>query len=317
MTKAKARTAVVFPGQGSQSVGMVSEFYEAFSVVRETYAEALDALGFDLWDLTANGPAEELNKTINTQPAMLVAGVACWRALQSQLDFKPDYFAGHSLGEYTALVASKQLAFRQAILLARKRAEAMQSAVPAGVGAMAAILGLDAKVINQTCAEVSTVDSKVWSANDNAPGQIVIAGHGVAVELACQALKKVGAKHALLLPVSVPSHCPLMQSSADAMKEAFLLTKWSPASAPLIHNSDVLSHEKTSEILKALSDQLISPVRWLETIQYFAEQGVENVIEVGPGKVLAGLNKRITKTMNAKSLFDVASLTDVVEFLQN
>ncbi len=203
--------ALVFPGQGSQSVGMVGELYNKFSIVKDTYAEASDALGFDIWAMTANGPAEDLNQTVNTQPAMLVAGVACYRALQQQIDFTPDYFAGHSLGEYTALVASEQLPFTDALLLARKRAEAMQSAVPAGTGAMAAILGLDNATINRVCAEVSADNANVWAANDNAPGQIVIAGHKAAVEAACQALKTAGAKRALPLPVSVPSRRRLLR----------------------------------------------------------------------------------------------------------
>lgn len=317
MTQTGAKTAIVFPGQGSQSVGMVSELYNEFTIIKDTYAEASDALGFDLWAMTENGPAEDLNQTVNTQPAMLVAGVACWRALQEKHAFTPTYFAGHSLGEYTALVASGQLAFRDAVLLARKRAEAMQAAVPTGVGAMAAILGLDAETISQVCSEVSTDDAKVWAANDNAPGQIVIAGHKSAVEAACEALKTAGAKRALLLPVSVPSHCPLMQPAADEMKTAFMQANWTAATAPVIHNCDVLPHVDTAEIVTALTEQLIKPVRWVETVQYFANNGVETLIEVGPGKVLAGLTKRIDRNVGAKPLFDVTSLSDVVAFLQN
>ncbi len=317
MTEKTKNIAIVFPGQGSQSVGMVADLYEKSSVVRDVYAEASEALGFDLWDITANGPVQTLNQTVNTQPAMLAAGVACWRAFQEQTDLTPSYFAGHSLGEYTALVASGQLAFAEAIRLARKRAESMQSAVPEGVGAMAAILGLDTETVRQHCAEVSTDTAKVWAANDNAPGQVVIAGHKAGVELACEALKAAGAKRALVLPVSVPSHCPLMQPAADEMKEAFMMAQWSPANAPVIHNSDVAAHTNTGEIVSVLTEQLVKPVRWVETIQYFAGQGVDTVIEVGPGKVLAGLNKRIEKTMTAKPLFDTASLDDVIAFLQN
>ncbi|PID66239.1 MAG: [acyl-carrier-protein] S-malonyltransferase [Gammaproteobacteria bacterium] len=314
------KIAVVFPGQGSQSVGMLAELYENFTVVRDTYQEASDALAFDLWNITANGPAEDLNQTVNTQPAMLVAGVACYRVLQThiaqkQADFVPAYFAGHSLGEYTALVAAGQLAFSDAVLLARKRAEAMQSAVPAGVGAMAAILGLDGDTINRVCSQTCTDDAKVWAANDNAPGQIVIAGHKAAVEAACEALKNAGAKRALLLPVSVPSHCPLMQPAANAMQAAFTMTNWQDATTPVIHNYDVAAHDKPSEIVTALTEQLIKPVRWVETIQYFADHRIEAVIEVGPGKILAGLNKRIDRNMGAKPLFDLASLNEVVEFL--
>lgn len=314
MTK---KIAMVFPGQGSQSVGMVADLYEQSAAVRDTYAEAAEALGFDLWSLTKDGPAENLNQTVNTQPAMLAAGVACWRALQEQHTVIPDYFAGHSLGEYTALVASGQLDFTEAIRLARKRAEAMQAAVPAGVGAMAAILGLDAAAIDAVCAEVSDDDAQVWAANDNAPGQIVIAGHKTAVQAACQTLKSKGAKRALLLPVSVPSHCPLMQSAANTMKTAFMQAQWRQGSAPVIHNCDVAAHSETNEIVTALTEQLIKPVRWVQTVQYFADHGVGTVIEVGPGKVLAGLNKRIDKTLTAKPLFDSASLTDVIEFLHN
>ncbi len=302
------KIAIVFPGQGSQSVGMVSDFYEQFAVVRNTYEEASEALGFDLWAMTKNGPIEALNQTINTQPAMLVAGVACWRALQQRSELTPAYFAGHSLGEYSALVASGQLDFAEAVRLARKRAEAMQAAVPADVGAMAAILGLDAETIATTCEAMSDSDSQVWPANDNAPGQIVIAGHKNAVERACAALKDQGAKRALLLPVSVPSHTPLMAPAAAAMESAFMLAQWHEASAPVIHNSDVAPHRERADIVTALTEQLVKPVRWVETVQYFADKGVDTVLEVGPGKVLAGLNKRIDKSLTAKAIFDSASL---------
>ncbi len=192
----------------------------------------------------------------------------------------------------------------------------MQSAVPQGVGAMAAIIGLDTDSINQACQTVSSDSHKVWSANDNAPGQIVIAGHKTAVELACEELKKAGAKRALLLPVSVPSHCPLMQAAADEMQERFSQVNWQQATAPVIHNCDVQAHSESSEIITALTEQLIKPVRWVETIQYFVQHEIDTVIEVGPGKVLAGLNKRIDKTMNAKSLFDTTSLDDVLQTLK-
>ncbi len=317
-TQTQTNTAIVFPGQGSQSVGMLADLYDNFAVVRETYKEASDTLGFDLWKMTNSSP-DELNQTVNTQPAMLVAGVAAFRVLQSQINFTPDYFAGHSLGEYTALVASQQVKFTDAVMLARKRAESMQSAVPQGVGAMAVIIGLDTDSINHICKTISSdTDSpigKVWAANDNAPGQIVIAGHKTAVEKACEELKQAGAKRALLLPVSVPSHCPLMQLAADEMQERFTQINWQPATAPVIHNCDVQAHKDSAEIITALTEQLIKPVRWVETIQYFAKHEIDNVIEVGPGKVLAGLNKRIDKTMTAKSLFDTASLDDVLKIL--
>ncbi len=315
MTQQSSNIAVVFPGQGSQSVGMTAELYNNFSVVRDTYAEASKVLGFDLWELI-NDSSEQLNQTVNTQPAVLVAGVACWRVLQEKNPMTPAYFAGHSLGEYTALVASGRLQFADAVRLARKRAEAMQAAVPSGVGAMAAIIGLDNKTINSVCSDVSTDTAMVWSANDNAPGQIVIAGHKAAAELACETLKTAGAKRALILPVSVPSHCPLMQPAADEMKEAFGLAQWSDATAPVIHNSDVLAHAAIDDLVNALTEQLIKPVRWVETIQYLSRNGVEKVIEVGPGKVLAGLNKRIDKSMTTASLFDIASLDNALEIIR-
>ncbi len=312
------KIAVVFPGQGSQSVGMVADLYDKFSVVRDTYAEASEALGFDLWALSNEGPAEALNQTVNTQPAMLAAGVACWRALQETQAFTPDYFAGHSLGEYTALVASEQLTFSEAIRLARRRAEAMQAAVPAGVGAMAAILGLDAETIETACAQTSTAEEKVWAANDNAPGQIVIAGHKGAVEQACQALKAQGAKRALMLPVSVPSHTPLMASAVEAMKTPLASAQWQQRSSiPVIHNSDVAPHSGASEVITALCEQLVKPVRWVETVQYFASYGVDSVIEVGPGKVLAGLTKRIDRSLTAKCVCDGNSLEEVATFVKD
>ncbi len=310
------KIAVVFPGQGSQAVGMLADLYDNFAIVRDTYAEANEALGFDLWALTHKGPVESLNQTVNTQPAMLAAGVACWRALQETQAFTPDYFAGHSLGEYTALVTSEQLTFAEAVCLARQRAEAMQTAVPAGVGAMAAILGLDAATIQASCAATSTAEEKVWPANDNAPGQIVIAGHKEAVEKACATLKKQGAKRALMLPVSVPSHTPLMASAVQAMQTPLAFAQWQKRpSVPVIHNSDVAPHSDSGEVITALCEQLIKPVRWVETVQYFASHGVDTVIEVGPGKVLAGLTKRIDRSLTARSVYDCDSLADTAVLL--
>lgn len=322
------RIALVFPGQGSQSVGMMQSLYNQYETVRQTYAEANEVLGFDLWQMTAEGPAESLNETINTQPAMLTAGVAAYRALNETFAISPQLLAGHSLGEYTALVASGQLTFAEALRLARKRAECMQAAVPQGQGAMAAILGLEITHIRQVCEDISNANKEanqqinqganqgVWAANDNAPGQTVIAGHATAVAQACEALKQAGAKRALALPVSVPSHCPLMASAAEAMKSAFLMATWTPAKVPVVHNVDVAIHANTADIISALSKQLIAPVRWVETVQYFADEQIDLVVEVGPGKVLAGLNKRINKEMPAFCVHDQETLESLADLLK-
>ncbi len=311
------KIAVVFPGQGSQSVGMLADLYQYYPVVRDTFTHANDVLGFNLWDLIHNGPADELNKTINTQPAMLVAGVACWRALQERCNIKPQYFAGHSLGEYSALVASGQLDFVEAVQLSRKRARAMQNAVPQGVGAMAAVLGLDKEVILSVCEEVSGANGSAWVANDNALGQVVIAGHKNTVESVCDKLTNRGARRCVMLPVSVPSHCPLMQGAADEMQAEFENVLWKSAHTPVIHNYDVATHASEREIVDALVQQLIRPVRWVETIRYCATQGVDTIIEVGPGKVLSGLVKRIDRNIVSKSVNDVASLDEIVGLLNS
>lgn len=315
----KKNIAVVFPGQGSQSVGMMKDLYAKFVSVRESYQEANDALGFDLWAMTQDGPAETLNQTVNTQPAILVASVACWRVLTEQAPaFAPLYLAGHSLGEYTALVASGQLSFVDAVKLARARAEAMQAAVKVGEGAMAAILGLSWSAVDAICARVrEDAALKVWAANDNAPGQAVIAGNQAGVAAAIEAAKAEKAKRALPLPVSVPSHCPLMQPAADAMQAKFSALTFAPAKYPVIHNVDVQPHSDKAALIQALTAQLIAPVRFVETVQFFAKNGVETVIEVGPGKVLSGLVKRIDSNLNAFSLYDEASLEEVLKFLNN
>lgn len=309
MNKKIETLAFVFPGQGSQSVGMMNELYNDFAIVRQTYEEASNTLGFDLWTLTQNGPVDELNKTENTQPAMLVAGVATYRAVMEKQAIIPRLCAGHSLGEYSALVASGQIGLTEAVKLARFRALAMQKAVPHGVGAMAAILGLDTDKINEICQAVSAEsDKKVWSANDNAPGQVVIAGHKEAVEVACEELKEVGAKRALTLPVSVPSHCPLMAKAADELAIELSKIDWQKPLFPVVHNVDVSSKNNTESLEKALFEQLCYPVRWVDTINHFVDNGISSVIELGPGKVLTGLNKRINKTLNAMAVYDSASL---------
>jgi [acyl-carrier-protein] S-malonyltransferase len=302
--------AFVFPGQGSQSVGMLTA-YGATAPISETLAEASDALGQDLAAMIAEGPAELLNQTVNTQPAMLAAGVAVFRLWQSQGGPAPAMMAGHSLGEYTALVCAGALGFADAIRLVRLRAEAMQSAVPEGVGAMAAVLGLDDDAVRAVCAEAAE-DEVLAAVNFNSPGQVVIAGHKAAVDRGCALAKAKGAKRALPLPVSVPSHCALMQPAAEKLRLALAEIEITPPSVMVLHNADVASHADPAAIRDALARQLFSPVRWVETVQSFAAQEVQLVAECGPGKVLAGLNKRIVDGLPGVALADAAALTDTL-----
>ena len=298
--------AFVFPGQGSQSVGMMKGF-AAHAEVRATFDEASVALGFDLWTLVENGPVEELNQTVNTQPAMLAADVAIWRAWRAAGGAMPAYFAGHSLGEYAALVAAGALDFADAIRLVRLRAEAMQAAVPEGVGAMAAILGLADDAVRTACLDAA--QGEVCEAvNFNSPGQVVIAGNKAAVERAMAACKAAGAKRALPLPVSVPSHSSLMQGAAEVLAAHLATVDFNTPQVPVLHNTDVDTHSDAGGIRAALAKQLHTPVRWVETVQAFAAGGVTRVVECGPGKVLAGLNKRIVDGVTAAAITDDASL---------
>lgn len=299
--------AFVFPGQGSQSVGMLGELATEHAIVKDTFAEAADALGYDLWDLVSNGPEQQLNQTDRTQPAMLTAGIAMWRVWQSVSDITPAYFAGHSLGEYTALVAAGALDFADAVKLVEKRGQLMQQAVPAGEGAMAAILGLEDDVVRDICAQSAQAEV-VEAVNFNSPGQVVIAGAANAVNRAIELAGEKGAKRALLLPVSVPSHCALMKPAAEQLHAALNdITLRMPAT-PVIHNASVTVASSEEEIKQLLAQQLYSPVRWVETVSLFADKGVETLVECGPGKVLAGLAKRIDKRLNALPLFDLKSL---------
>lgn len=300
-------SAFVFPGQGSQSVGMLAELAENHSVVTDTFTEASDALGYDLWQLVSQGPAEDLNQTDRTQPAMLTAGIAVWRVWQSVSSIKPDYFAGHSLGEYSALVAADAIDFSDAVKLVEKRGQFMQQAVPAGEGAMAAILGLDDDIVRDLCSQAAA-EGVVEAVNYNSPGQVVIAGSTPAVQQAIELAKAKGAKRALQLPVSVPSHCELMKPAAEQLAAELDNIKVRMPGTPVIHNASVAVAGDTAELKQLLAQQLYNPVRWVETVQRFAAQGVENVVEAGPGKVLAGLNKRIDKTLTALPLFDLATL---------
>lgn len=297
----------VFPGQGSQSVGMLTELSSAFAEVGQTFEQASEALGYDLWQVVSAGPAEELNKTHVTQPAMLAAGVATWRVWQAKNGPVPAVMAGHSLGEYTALVCAGAMAFEDAVSLVADRGRFMQEAVPAGEGAMAAILGLDDQAVIDICAKAA--DGEVVSAvNFNAPGQVVVAGNAAAVERTVDLAKEAGAKRAVTLPVSAPSHCSLMQPAADRLAERLSGIEIQVPSIPVLHNADVEAADSPDAIRDALVRQLYSPVRWVETIKAMAGQGVDALVECGPGKVLAGLNKRIERRMPIHPVLDRESL---------
>lgn len=302
-----SKFAIVFPGQGSQAVGMLSDLGEQFDVVKATFAEASEALGYDLWALVQNGPAEDLNETSRTQPALLAASVAVWRVWQDVGGEKPEVIAGHSLGEYSALVCAGVIDFKQAIKLVALRGELMQQAVPAGVGAMYAIIGLDDDAIAKACEEAAQGEV-VSPVNFNSPGQVVIAGNKAAVERAGELCKAAGAKRALPLPVSVPSHCALMKPAADKLAEALVHIEFSEPTVPVINNVDVISETDPKKIKDALVRQLYSPVRWTEGVMNMHDQGIENLLEFGPGKVLTGLTKRIVKTLSAQAVNDNASL---------
>lgn len=304
------KLAFVFPGQGSQSVGMLAAYGDAASI-RDTFVEASDALGFDLAKLVAEGPAETLNQTVNTQPAMLAAGVAVYRLWLAQGGPQPDLMAGHSLGEYTALTCAGAMGFADALRLVRLRAEAMQSAVPEGVGAMAAVLGLDDDMVRAVCVEAAQGEV-LEAVNFNSPGQVVIAGNKAAVDRGCALAKEKGAKRALPLPVSVPSHCALMKPAAEKLRAAMDSIEFRAPAIPVFHNADVAAHAEPAAIRDALARQLYSPVRWVESMQAFAAQGVTRIVECGPGKVLAGLNKRILDNVPTLALADVATLAEAL-----
>ncbi|HWQ39806.1 MAG TPA: ACP S-malonyltransferase [Burkholderiales bacterium] len=298
--------AFVFPGQGSQSVGMMKA-YEALPSVRETFGEASAALGADLWKLVAEGPADQLNLTVNTQPVMLVAGVALYRAWRAAGGPVPSSLAGHSLGEYSALVVAGAIDFAEAVRLVRLRAEYMQDAVPAGVGAMAAILGLDDDQVRAACAQASRDGEAAEAANFNAPGQVVVAGNKPAVERAIEAAKGKGAKRAMLLPMSVPSHCSLMKPAAERLQAWLASVVIRRPSIPVYQNADVAPAASEDAVKAALVRQLCQPVRWVDTINTLVAGGAEIIVECGPGKVLTGLNKRIAPDVTALTLGDAES----------
>jgi [acyl-carrier-protein] S-malonyltransferase len=314
MTEQSYNIAFVFPGQGSQAVGMLSELAASYPIVEQVFAQASDVLGFDLWKMVQQGPVEELNETHNTQPAMLAAGVAVWNVWTEQTDIKPAWMAGHSLGEYTALVCSGALNFADAVKLVEQRGRLMQEAVPAGVGAMAAIVGLEDHQVVNICTTVAE-NEVVAAVNFNAPGQVVIAGHVAAVERAMVAAKAAGAKLAVKLPVSVPSHCLLMAEAAEKLNSKLQEVAIAMPNVTLIHNVDVAAHSAAEVIRNALREQLFKPVRWVDSIKFMHDQGVTTFVEVGPGKVLMGLNKRIAKGANHLTMYDTDSLNKVLEQL--
>lgn len=301
----------VFPGQGSQSVGMLNEIAAAYPQVAATFAEASEALGYDLWRMVQDGPAETLNATSRTQPAMLAAGVAMWRVWQADNGAKPAIMAGHSLGEYTALVCADVLDLKTAIILVEQRGRLMQEAVPAGEGAMAAILGLEDDIVRHICDEAQ-MGQVVQAVNYNSPSQVVIAGHAAAVNRALELAGAKGAKRAVMLPVSVPSHCSLMEAAARNFALELEKAAFRSPSIPVVNNVDATCERDPAKIRDALLRQLYSPVRWVEVVQRMVNEGTTTLIECGPGKVLQGLTKRIDRNVKALGIYDVVSLNEAI-----
>ena len=307
--------SIVFPGQGSQSLGMLSDLNSNFSVVSKVFQEASDSISVDLWKIL-NEDQEALNLTENTQPIMLAAGYATFKVLSAETSLSPVSMAGHSLGEYTALVASSSMNLFDAIRLVRKRGELMQAAVPSGTGSMAAILGLEDSVIIEICQKTST-NGVVEAVNFNSPGQVVIAGEKNAVAHACELMKEAGAKRALILPVSVPSHCSLMKEAAAKFKIFIESVEFEAPNIKVIHNVDADYARDIIDIKAKLVEQLHMPVLWTDSVNKMKESGVEKLIEVGPGKVLTGLTKRIDKSLSASAIIDVNSLKSTIEEISN
>lgn len=307
--------AITFPGQGSQTVGMLADVLAEHDCVKQTFAEASAALGYDLAELVLNGPVEDLNETWRTQPALLTSSVALWRLWREQGGSLPDVMAGHSLGEYSALVCAGVLSLSDAVKLVELRGQLMQEAVPTGTGAMSAIIGLDNDTIIANCAKAEQGEV-VSAVNFNSPGQVVIAGNKAAVERANSLMKESGAKRALPLPVSVPSHCALMRSAAEKLEQTLATMSFNEPSVPVINNVDVKQETSAAAIKDALVRQLYSPVRWSETVEVMVEQGVTLALEVGPGKVLSGLAKRIDKRVTGLAVNDDAGLQAALTAVQ-
>ncbi len=310
--------AFTFPGQGSQAVGMLSELAEACPEVKHTFGEASQALGRDLWRLVQAGPATCLNATEHTQPAMLCAGVAVWRAWQARGGPEPCIAAGHSLGEFSALVCAGSLAFDAAVLAVAARARLMQSAVPAGRGAIVALLGLADDDVRRICNEVNAerTGELVAAVNFNAPGQVVIAGHAGAVDAAVDAAKEAGARRALPLPMSVPVHCPLMQPACEPFERVLAELDFVPPRIPVVHTADLEVHADAEDIRRALVQQLVTPVRWPQIIRVMKSHGVDSVLEPGPGRVLTGLHRRIDPSLEVRGISDCESLETALEHVE-
>lgn len=302
--------AFVFPGQGSQSVGMLAELAQEFSQVQEVYQEASDVLGYDLWNLIQKDTEGKINQTDITQPAMLAAGVAVQRCLMAQTPVAPVFMAGHSLGEYTALVAAGSMSLAQGIELVAERGRLMQSAVPVGEGAMAAVLGLDDDKVIEVC---DSIDGIVEAVNFNSPGQVVIAGTAAAVELAIAAATDAGASRVVALPVSVPSHCSLMQGAAEQLAEKLAEMEFKMPSVSVLHNVHFSVAQDEEEIKALLVKQLYQPVQWVKTVEAMKSAGVEKLYELGPGKVLMGLNRRIDRKMAVQPIYDSETLAKALE----
>lgn len=308
--------AFVFPGQGSQSIGMLSELADSYPQVKETYEQAGDAIKCDLWKLISDGPAEELNQTINTQPVMLAASYASWKIWCQLTEQKPSIMAGHSFGEISALTCANAITFEDAVVLARKRGELMQGAVADGVGAMAAILGLEDAVLEELCQQISSADKLVEAVNYNAPGQVVVAGHSHAIDELLVIAKDKGAKRAIKLPVSVPAHSSLMKTAAEQFAQVLASIEMNMPTTPVIQNATLSQPASIDELKNALQAQLHSPVRWVETVKKMQADEVQCLLELGPGKVLTGLNKRIDKSMSSVGVFDNASLEAALKMIE-
>ena len=303
--------AIVYPGQGSQSVGMLSNLSVNFSIVKDVFSEASDAINIDLWKITQEDE-NSLNQTENTQPAMLAAGYATYKVLSNEVDLSPECMAGHSLGEYTALVAAGSLEFVDAARLVRKRAQLMQKAVPSGTGAMAAILGLDDEQVIEICNQSNFI-GVVEAVNFNSPGQVVIAGEKRAVNSACETMKNAGAKRALVLPVSVPSHCSLMTSATNKFADSVDMVNFKIGNVAVLHNVDASVANDINEIKSKLVEQLHKPVLWTSSVQKMQKMGIEKIVELGPGKVLAGLTRRIDRSLSSSAVIDTATLHSTIE----